>query len=282
MTDLPIDNIKLKYRLAKSAEKSRIQIEQGALAYVRVYLTSWHPADEPLSRQKALAQSKRVVDAIRKGVSPEGRDALIYLAASELVLTSEHARLVFDAKRKHYRKEAEVLAAQCPGWERLEHIRGFGIWGFTALIGECGDIGNYPGCRHMYKRLGLAPNECYPKGERREGRMVPRNKRGRIMGIIADPLFRQQWRGERDGVAAHAVGPFGQIYGDNKARHLAAGKTKGHADRLARRAMVKSLIHDVHRAWHGQPLDFAGVGSLLHDDSRGGSDPNAPLQVSTG
>lgn len=97
------------------------------------------------------------------------------------------------------------------------------------------------------------------------------------MGIIADPLFRAQWRGAREGddgsqrgnesqvdfdpvatsIPAHAIGPFGAVYGEAKVRQLAAGKTKGHAEKLARRTMVKALLHDVHRAWHGVELDYA-------------------------
>lgn len=77
------------------------------------------------------------------------------------------------------------------------------------------------------------------------------------MGIIADALLRAQWRGEKDGVPAHSIGPFGAVYGEAKARQLAAGKSKGRAEKLARRAMIKALIHDVHAAWHGKALAYA-------------------------
>jgi len=113
----------------------------------------------------------------------------------------------------------------------------------------------------MYKRLGLAPDECYPRGEKSTGRKIPRATRGRIIGCLADPLLRAQWRSEKDDVAAHPIGPYGAVYGTTKARQLATGKTPGHSHAIARRAMIKALIHDVHRAWFGLPLHYTDLTS---------------------
>lgn len=254
-----IDELRLHYRLAKSAEAARIVIDQKLASFARVFLTAWTPDGDELTREQANKQVARVIATIRDAEVPAEEDAALCEAMASMVLAMEPSRAAFEIERKAHRKAAEKLALPLPAWKRIGHVMGFGIWGLVALIGEAGDIGNYPGCRHLYKRLGLAPDECYPRGEKNTGRMIPRNTRGRMMGVIADPLLRAQWRGEKEGSPAHPIGPFGKVYGETKARHLAAGKQKGHADKLARRAMTKALLHDVHRAWHGMPLDYAGI-----------------------
>lgn len=295
-----VDQIRILYRLAKAAEQARIRIDLGLYAFARVHLTAWRPDDEPEDRRKAAAQAKRVVDAIREDKAPADADAPLYAAMLLMVTSAQGSWMAFETARKDSRKAAEKLARQLPAWTALEPIRGFSCWGLTAIVGEAGDVGRYPGCRHLYKRLGLAPDACYPTGEQRTGRKIPRHTRGRIMGIIADPLLRAQWRGAREAdadeshkineshdsfdfgsngaggggslttaeshgavdhaaptaIPAHAIGPYGAVYGAAKARHLAAERTRGHAEKLARRAMVKALLHDVHDAWHGRPLTF--------------------------
>jgi hypothetical protein len=173
-----------------------------------------------------------------------------------MVLGMEPARQTFEQERKIRQKAVRLAVQDLHGWQPFSTVKGFSPWGLGTIIGEAGDIGNYPGCRHLFKRLGLAPDDCYSRGEKSTGRMIPRSTRGRIMGIIADPLLRAQWRGETDDESAHPIGPYGKVYGDTKARRLAEEKSKGHADKLARRTMVKALLHDVHRAWHGLPLDY--------------------------
>lgn len=252
-----IDAIRLNYRLAKSAEQSRIGIDQRLVSFVRVYLTAWTPKGEEIDRKKHSAQAMRVIDTVRDGAEPKAEDAELCEMVASMVAAMEPTREAYEVARKLHRKEVERAVKKLPAWERIGHVRGFSLWGLGALIGEAGDIGQYSGCRKLYKRLGLAPNECYPKGEgKNTGRMIPRNARGRIMGIIADAFLRAQWRGEKEDCPAHAIGPYGEVYRTTKERHLAAGKTKAHADKTARRAMVKALIHDVHRAWHGQTLTY--------------------------
>lgn len=262
-----IDLIVWNYRAAKSSEAARIAIDQKLIALVRVYGTDWSADQDEKQRKEAATQARRVVETVRADTFPDPRDVLLCKAMADIVNSMHPAWAAFENARKQHRKDAEKLAKKMPAWAVIGEVRGFSAWGLVTLIGEAGNLSNYSGCRKLYKRLGLAPDECYPKGERSTGRMIPRSTRGRIMGIIADALLRAQWRGEKEDVPAHAIGPYGEVYRSVKQRHLAAGKPKGHADKLARRAMTKALIHDVHRAWHGQPLDY--VGSL---ESQGACD----------
>jgi len=283
-----IDEIRLNYRLSKSAEGARIVIDQKLVSFARVYLTAWTPDGEELDREKARKQAERVIKTIRKGSIPKAADAELCGIMEPMVLGMEPARMIFDEESKERRKEVVEAVRLLPACDNI-NIVGFGPWGLGVLIGEFGDItdnimpaedrkpGNsYSGVRRIYKRLGLAPDECYPRGEKSTGRMTPRKTRGRIIGIIAESLFKHQWAAERGpngekltkedekgqpgNIPAHPTGPYGVVHGEAKARHLTAGKKKGHAHNLARRAMIKALIHDVHRAWHGLPPDYVFTG----------------------
>jgi hypothetical protein len=266
-----IDEIRLHYRLAKQVEATRIMHDQQLASYVRVFLTAWTPAGSELTRAKANAQTKRVIDAVRKGEKPSAEDTELCDAIAARIVMLEPMRQYLVDNYTAHRKQAEKLAATLPAAGFVERVRGFSIWGLVALVGEAGDLGLYPGCRHLYKRLGLAPNECYEAGQKKTGRKIPRLTRGRVMGIIADPLLRAQRRAQTDDEAAHAIGPYGKVYGDVRHRHEAAGGCENcrrvspttkkpmvaaHSHALGRRAMLKALIHDVHQAWHGKAPDF--------------------------
>ena len=289
-----IGQIRIAYRMAKSTEDTRNRLFAGVTAFVRTYASGWTPTDDAAERKRTAKAARRVVKQVLRRDRPlvDGKPAAPYPEVldkddpmpgdAELLETVRSMVEAiagpwwrFEIERHGHRKRAEELIETLPGWQRIKHVSGFSSWGLVALIGEAGDLSDYSGCRQLFKQLGLAPDDCYPTGDRRTGRKIPRATRGRIIGIICDPLLRQQWRGERadDGgcltageslaasdptvVPAHAIGPFGAVYGEAKARHLAAGKSKGHAEKLARRSMVKALIHDVHLAWHDRPLDYA-------------------------
>ena len=293
-----IDMIRLHHRLSKAAEDARIAIDHRLASFARVYLTAWTPGASAAERWKFNTQAVRVIKLIRKmdGAArkaarkakdpddayhaqfaelllstPQAKDQKLVEQMFSMVIDIEPAREKFEAVRKRHHKEVENLVNQLSAWASLEHIKGFSAWGLGTVIGEAGDVGAYSGPRKLFKRLGLAPKECYPRGEKKTGRMIPRKAHGRIMGIIAKPLLNNQWAAERGpngeklttseqgqagNIPAHAIGPYGIVYEQVKIRQLAAGKTKSHADKLARRAMVKALLHDVHRAWHGLELDY--------------------------
>ena len=291
-----IQQLRQTYRLAKAAETTRIQLLAGPAALVRVHAAGWSLDADLAERKRTAAAAKRVVHFLMRRERPtvpacnqrgakgvcskcgerkecakpcapfpdvldkvdlEPGDDRVLVVAEPLVVPIAPVWWRFEMERSDRQRTAEKIAKSFPAWHALAHISGFSAWGLAAIVGEAGDLGLYSGCRKLFKRLGLAPDECYPLGERRRGRKIPRGTRGRIVGILAQPLFWAQWRGEKDDVPARPIGPFGEVYLAAKARHLASGKSKAHADEAARRAMVKALLHDVHRAWHGRPLTYA-------------------------
>jgi len=293
-----IDKIRLNYRLAKFAEKERSALDQKLVSFGRIHLTNWLPDMDEKGRKRLNTAALQAVKEIQKGIEadPEKLSKVAATLTSSLhedlapmVIGLHPARQSLEMERKQSRKRVESSVKSLPAWERLKHIKGFSVWHLGCIIGEFGDLTDdivptearepgkrYSGVRRIYKRFGLAPDSAYPRGEKRTGAMVPRSTRGRIIGIIFDPLLKHQWAAERgpngeklkesekgrsENIPAHPTGPYGVVYGETKARQLAAGRSNGHAFALARRTMVKALIHDVHKAWHGQPLTYQFEGS---------------------
>lgn len=277
-----IDTIRLEYRRAKTTEDTRNRLMAGVVSFIRVNISGWHPGATPAERKRTAASAMRVVkralidarpsDAKGQPVcslpgvltglaEPQPGDKEIRDTAEGLIAGMCPVWWLFELTHATAHRRTIDRLAELPAFPHLSDLvqstPGFSPWGLVAIIGEAGDLGHYSGVRKLYKRLGLAPDDCYPRGEKKTGRKIPRAARGRIMGIIADPLLRAQWRGPKeDEAAGHPIGAYGAVYGEAKARQLAADKTKSHADKLARRAMVKALLHDVHRAWHGLPPDY--------------------------
>lgn len=271
-----IETIRLHYRISKAAQTTRIRMDHGLVSFARCYLTAWKPDADAKTRKREALLAKETVKALIKGKVVEtdlGRQI------GGMVFDIAPARNQIKALEKENRKIAEKLAEQLPVYNRIQHIRGFGVWGVCCIIGEAGDLDAFSGRRKLYKYLGLAPDECYKTGKdkpgRKGGRMIPRSTRGRIMGCIGVPLFNKQWaaecgpagekikkggtvkKGDPGNTPAHPTGPYGQVYYEAHARALASGKTRGHAHKLGRRVMVKALLHDVWAAWHGLELTFA-------------------------
>ena len=302
-----IDEIRLNYRLAKFAETERISLDHKLVSFARVYASDWLPSLDEKARKQFNAQALRVIKTIRKNTEPKDEDCEMFGIMQIMVLGMEPARETLENERKLRRKQVEKLVASLPAWPLMEHIVGFSKWGLGVIVGEFGDLTDdimpaelrvpgkrYSGVRRIYKRFGLAPNDCYEAGEKKTGRKVPRSTRGRIIGILFDPLIKHQWAAERgpdrealkasekgadENAPAHPKGPYGLVYRDVKERALQTGKTNGHAFALGRRAMIKALIHDVHKAWHGEPLTFSSAWES-QEDGESHREPDLPADDS--
>lgn len=300
-----IEQIMDEYRFAKLAELQANSMETRLLHFVRLRFTDWTEAPTEEAKKKCVTRAARIVATIRAGRTPKPDDAEACEQMANMVLQTDEAKKPFSAMGRQHKRSAERLAERLPAWEHIKHVRGFGPWGLAVLVGEAGDLGAWaasatgrPSVRALYKRLGFAPNEAYPRGEKSTGRKIPRKTKGRIIGIIYDSLIKAQRCSGKAGSTAcstdeahepHAHGPYGQVYQDVKERKLAEGKTKNHAHQIARRATTKALIHDVWKAWHAQPLTFAGEGSHSSSESQEREDPlpgsphdapDEPLRVS--
>lgn len=184
------------------------------------------------------------------------------------------ARQQWDSLRYDTENRMVKLARLLPVWPWVQSISGIAELGLAVLVGEAGDIGKYDGPSKLWVRFGLGTFDGYrqgfvPKeitGDARKQAWIDRGynpaRRAEVWAFLDDVLFRHQWRGAKDdqgknpaiskqpiAVAAHAIGPYGQAYGDRKEWNLARGLQPAHADKDARRFMAKRFIRDLWLAW---------------------------------
>ena len=183
-----------------------------------------------------------------------------------LIPASAQSRAVWDQHRDSAEKEMERLAKTLPIWQWAKAVRGLGPKGVAILVGEAGiPIGDYRTQYGLWKRFGLA----VINGERQQRKSgaidaamhgYSPGRRAQVWSICSDSLFRAQWRGEKDGIPAHPIGPYGEAYARRRAHtgpRIEATKdlppaerwTKGRCHNDARRVMTKLLIEDMWKAW---------------------------------
>ena len=187
-------------------------------------------------------EAERLYKAIWTGEHPLAPYAIEYTAPMI------QARDVLEAERKRTEKQVEKLAKQLPVWDAfVKDVRGVAPLSLGQIVGEAGDLGNYPTPAKLWKRMGLA----VINGERQrkvsgaealEHGYSP--ERRSVMYVIGDSIIK-------------AGGEYAELYRERKeteARKVADG-TKALWHNRAKRYMEKRLLKDIWRAWRKAERD---------------------------
>jgi len=224
-------------------QQSRLNNALGALARWQL---GWKVSLPEAERERIRKDAAKLVKAVQDGELPAGMED----AAETLlpyVQDTAIGRTPFDLRRKEIEKEMRKLVRDLPAYEFAESVKGFGDLALAVIVGEAGNLANYPHWQHLWKRLGWAPREEYPKGEKSEGRKVPRRVKGELYGTVIEPLMK-----------LNGDGKYKALYDRRKADYLARFEADGsktpklHAHKLAMRVMLKELLKDLWKAWNGQ------------------------------
>lgn len=245
-------------------------------------------ADEK-DRKKLFAAAKAHRLAVEKGgegyLFPDTQYTGALSAMSRLILVSAENRKLYDDERLAAEKQMRALAKKLPVYPFAVSVKGFGDLALAATVGEAGiAIGDYRTVSGLWKRMGLAVFDG-----RRQRRMTDKDqaelhgyspgRRSQMWAFCSDSMFKHQWAGNKDedgvnpkksgkaaAVTAHAVGPYGEVYGQRRAHTVVRveatadlswndpGKwtvARCHAD--AARVMTKALLRDLWRVWRGLP-----------------------------
>lgn len=233
-------------------------------------------------RRAAGVEIKRTAEGKFKfpPVADFDREA-VALAFPELMVAEETLR----QGRLKREKELEKLAKRLPVHDWWTSIRGCGPLGLVAVVAEAGDLSNYDTWGRVWKRLGLAVDGGHAQRLEKGGNAGYNPERRSAIWTISDAMLRSQVRAGRDAEGVKddspsvALGEYGQVYIDRKAREVARneagefasqaadrlkrwGATKaearywrqgrlapGHIDKRARRYAEKCLIRDLWQAW---------------------------------
>lgn len=212
----------------------------------------WSMQADEKQREAAKKRAVRIVTAALSGKQQKAEDA-----DTAAVIESDLNAIALSiapgtARRLEIEREMRRKARQLPIYEWAKSIKGLGEIGLAVIIGETGDLSNYPNYRHVWKRLGLAPFEGKSYSLWRvEGGLDAEDwtragynprRRAEIYSCVGDPLFRAQ---------SVAKGPYRAIY-DKRRAHTAithADWTKAHSHNDALRIMTKALVSDLWSEW---------------------------------
>lgn len=190
---------------------------------------------------EAYRQVKLIMKPMKDNESSFVTEKRIYL----MPIIELHGKA--GAEKKRAEKFLRPLARKLPVWQWVGSVHGFGEIGLTQIIGEAGDLWEYPTYDRLWKRFGLA---CID-GERQH-RVKGRSKadkekairfgfsptRRSIIHVIGDSLMKKQ-------------NPYRDLYLERKAleawRYPEAKKGQHHMRAL--RYMEKRLMRDLWRAW---------------------------------
>lgn len=170
------------------------------------------------------------------------------------------ARGLIEAQRKQTEKAMETEARKLPVAAWIDQTRGIGIGSLAAIVGEAGDLSNYPTVSKLWKRLGLAVikgerQQRKPGAEALEHGYSP--SRRSVVWNVGDALFRaggeyadlcrerKAYEREKAEAEGLTVCPAAKIPAKDK--HLY--RSDGHIHNRAKRYMEKRLIRDLWRAW---------------------------------
>jgi hypothetical protein len=219
----------------------------------------FHRSEKSLTLQvKAIcrrlcAGDKDEADKLYTAMSKGAEDALAMMA-KEWTEPFIQARSILEGNRKQVEKDMAKVAKTLPVAEWVEGVKGFGIGSLAAVIGEAGDLSNYPTHSHLWKRLGLAVID----GGRQ--RMVPGadalvhgyspSRRSVIWNIGQCVLKAQSQRVDKEtGEVKVEAGEYRKLYDARKEYEMGRVETKGHAHNRATRHVEKKLMRDLWKAW---------------------------------
>ena len=250
-------------------QRKRLDLALGSLLrLVLGWSLALPEAERTRIKARALALIKLGTEEAKaiKKKTPFETDEPDYLKWRDTILSSIGAREPFKDLEKNAAKEMERLARQLPVWEWCEPIRGFGPVSLAVIVGEAGDLSNYPRKGHLWKRMGLAVI-----GDIRQGGLKKtaakeewivhgynRQRRSRVWNI-GDSLIkgngdgdyrrvyleRKAYERDRAEAAGLTVAPAAKIPKGRTAEFM----SEGHIHRRAQRIMEKRLLRDLWQAW---------------------------------
>ena len=228
----------------------------------------WQPDAAGKANTALKARAKALVETLMAGKPALADEAAVTEWLAPMIQIDAPAWRSHCAARAAIEKGMGDLAKTLPVWAWCEDVAGLGPLGLATVIGISGDLTQAPAPdgyltpRHLWKRLGWAPESAYAAGER-GGRMVPRKAKGMVYGDLALPVFFAQSPriDKATGEIKRAAGPYRDIY-DARRRHTAETHPewrKGSSHQDAMRVMLKQVLADLWRAWQGSGSSLIAV-----------------------
>jgi hypothetical protein len=260
--------IRYQYRQRNYAMEQRKRADLALGSFLRLML-GWSLNADKETNDAARDRAAELIaigeGVAKKGAAP-GEDAADFIEWRDVIAASIEARKPFDKIEAVTTKRMEELARQLPVWvEWGADVRGFGARSLAVIVGEAGDLSNYPKKGHLWKRMGLAVIDGVRQGglaktagaEAWIEHGYNRERRSRMF-VIGDTLVkggdeyravylaRKEYERSRATAAGLIVAPAAKIPAKRKDEFI----SDGHIHRMAQRYMEKRLLRDLWQAWN--------------------------------
>lgn len=152
-----IAQIRYHHRTRTYAMEQRKRADLSLGSFLRVAL-GWSKALPDAERKRIADQAAALIkigETVAKG-KPAGIDEPAYAEWRHIIAASISARAPFDEVEKVASKEMTRLAKSLPVWTWAEGVKGLGPVSLAVIVGEAGDLAQYPKKGHLWKRMGLA------------------------------------------------------------------------------------------------------------------------------
>lgn len=266
--------------------KARIMQENLLTADVARFLGYNSLIDNEAERKKKFSEASKLIKAVlaKKATCDKLGRVIEIMSIGIGALNDELKKL---------KKEMEALAIQLPAasWVNHPDRRGFGLLGLAIVVGEAGDLANYPNPAKLWRRLQCAPftpegtgktlmGSTWRKYAKREGSLTKEQwmdmgyspRRRSVSYLIGKALMMlnrtgttgdmdevNDLEGENgvDGIRSSVPGPYRKRYEEAKAKAHAVhpdwpdGRCDAHGMLLA----TKKLLKDLWRVWNKKPSD---------------------------
>jgi hypothetical protein len=216
-----------------------------------------------LGWRKDLPKAERDVIANRAKAIASGDDG--DHAYAQIVHAGKATREPWDKIEAQSTREMKRLAKRLPVWAEFgQTVNGFGELGLAIIVGEAGNLSNYPDKGKLWKRLGLALVDGVRQGGLtksapaaewiKHGYSAQRRSRiwtlGDALKKCAGPyrdvyLARKAYERERAEAEGLTVCESAKIPAKRKDEFMSLG----HIDRRGQRYMEKRLIRDLWNVW---------------------------------
>lgn len=235
------------------AMEQRKRVNLSLLSFLRPQL-GWRK-DLPKAERDAIANRAKAIAG-----GDDGDHAF-----AQIVRASAASREHWDEIEAQQTREMKRLAKTLSVWSEFgQAVNGFGELGLAIIVGEAGDLSNYPDKGKLWKRLGLALVDGVRQGGLtksapaaewiKHGYSAQRRSRIWTLGDALKKksgeyrdvyLARKVYERERAEAEGLTVCESAKIPAKRRNEFMSLG----HIDRRAQRYMEKRLIRDLWNAW---------------------------------
>ena len=205
---------------------------QAVVAGTLGYASNMGEAD----RKKKFAEAAALIKSVVKGEAET--------PFARVIRTTWAGIDAFNRHKKELEAEMVRIAGRLPvaAWVESPELRGFGLLTLAIVVGECGDLRNYPNPAKVWRRMGCAPwsfdektlmgatwrsgkEGKLPAGEWESFGYSPRRRS--IAYLIGEGIVKQNTleTGSGDGDGSHETEPRNAVAGPFKLRYLEARAT---------------------------------------------------------